>query len=60
MESLSPAVLSGGRRRVPPLFHGLGSEVVEHSAGDEVALEVERVVDGGVDGQKALCWRPVR
>jgi hypothetical protein len=39
---------------VPPLFCRLGSEAAERSAGDEVALDVERVVDGGVDGQKAL------
>jgi len=36
------------------LFHRLGSEAAERSAGDEVAPEVERVVDGGVDGQKKL------
>ncbi len=54
MDPFWPAVLSGGRGGVPPSFRRLGSEAAARLAGDEVALEVERVVDGSVDGQKAL------
>jgi hypothetical protein len=36
------------------LPHRLGTEAAERAAGDQVTLNIECVVDGGVDGQKAL------
>ena len=41
-------------RRGPPGLRRLGPEKPERAAGDEVALNIERVVDGSVSGQKAL------
>ena len=40
--------------RIPPLLHRLGAELSERAAGDQMALRVEGVVDGGVGGQKSL------
>src|SRR5918912_2508326 len=45
---------SGGCRCSPPLLEGRGSEAAERGAGDQVALKVEEVVDGGVAGEEAL------
>ena len=41
--------------RVAPLVGCLGSEDPERGARDEMALEVEGVVDSGVHAEKALC-----
>ena len=46
--------LSGGHRRTCPLLGSLSSEEAERSAGDQVALEGEGVVDGGLNGEEAL------
>ena len=46
---------SGGRRRACPLLGSLSSEEAERSAGDQVALEGEGVVDSGLSGEEALC-----
>jgi hypothetical protein len=35
-------------------MHRLGTEAAECAAGDQVALNIECVVDGGVDGKKAM------
>jgi hypothetical protein len=40
--------------RVPSLLHRLGAELTKCAAGDQMALRVEGVVDGGVGGQKSL------
>ncbi len=40
--------------RIPPLLHRLGAELSERAAGNQMALRVEAVVDGGVGGQKSL------
>ena len=40
--------------RIAPLICGLGSEDPERRARDEMALEVERVVNGGVHAEKML------
>jgi len=40
--------------RIPPLLHRLGAELSECATGDQMALRVEAVVDGGVGGQKSL------
>jgi hypothetical protein len=45
---------SGGHRRRPPLLQGRGSEAAEGLAGDEMTLEVEGVVDGGVAREEVL------
>jgi len=37
-----------------PLISGLGSEGPQGAAGDEMALQVEGVVDGGMGGEEAL------
>jgi hypothetical protein len=41
-------------RRHPPLLDRVGTEAAERSAGHQVKLNSERVVDDGVDGEKAL------
>ena len=42
------------RYRGIPLLDRLGSEGAQRAAGDEMALQVEGVVDGGMGGEKAL------
>jgi hypothetical protein len=44
-------------RQQSPLaaLEGLRSENSKRAAGDEMALNVESVVDGSMDGQEALC-----
>ena len=44
----------GGHRHCVPLLHRLGSEEAQCSAGDQMALNIERVVDGGMQGEEAL------
>ena len=46
--------VSSSRGRVLPLLHGFDPEETQRAAGDEMALEVEGVVDGGMNGQEAL------
>src|SRR3712207_3740784 len=41
-------------RRRTPLLHCLRPEGAQRAAGDQVALDVERVVGGGVHGDEAL------
>jgi hypothetical protein len=36
------------------MLGGLSSEAAQCAAGDEVTLEVEGVVDGGMSGEEAL------
>jgi hypothetical protein len=43
-----------GRRSVPPLIHGFSSEEMKSASGDQVALNIECVVDGGVAGEETL------
>ena len=40
--------------RIRPMLGGFRSEEAQCAAGDEVTLEVEGVVDGGVCGEEAL------
>ena len=40
--------------RVRPMPGGFSSEEAQYAAGDEVTLEVEGVVDGGMCGEEAL------
>jgi hypothetical protein len=42
------------RNRISPLIRRLGSENSERRARDEMALEVEGVVNGGVHAEKPL------
>ena len=44
----------GGCCRSVPLLHRLRPEDAERSAGDEAALQIEGVVDGGVAGKHPL------
>src|SRR6266852_9571732 len=44
----------GGHRRCVPLLPGLGSEDAQRWAGDQMALNIECVVDGGMQGEEAL------
>jgi hypothetical protein len=44
----------GGHRHCVPLLHRLGSEEAQRGAGDQMALNIERVVDGGMHGEEAL------
>jgi len=48
------AARSGGRRRAFPLLGSFSSEAAERSAGDQVALNVEGVVDCRMSGEEAL------
>jgi hypothetical protein len=45
---------SGGLHRVLPYGRRLIAELPHRSTGDQVALDVEGVVDGGVGGEEAL------
>jgi hypothetical protein len=42
----------GGHRRCVPLLHHLGSEEAQRAAGDQEALNIERVVDGACMARK--------
>ncbi len=44
----------GGHRRCVPLLHRLGSGEAQRAAGDQMALNIERVVGGGMHGEEAL------
>ena len=44
-------------RHLPPLSHRVAAELAECSAGDQMALDVEEVVDGSVDGEEPLRGR---
>jgi transposase len=46
--------LSGGISRDLPLPCRVGSEEAQRTAGDEMALEVKGVVNGGMDVEEAL------
>jgi hypothetical protein len=43
-----------GRSRRPPVLQRFASESAERVAGKKMALNVERIVDGGVNGQEPL------
>ena len=43
---------SGGGRA--PLLHSAGPETAQGSAGDQMTLDVEGVVNGGVRGKESL------
>src|SRR6188472_458823 len=45
---------SRGRDRIPPSVRRLGAEDPQRRARDEMTLEVEGVVDGGVHAKKPL------
>ena len=45
---------SGSRGRRRPRRHGLGPEPAEGGSADQVTLDIEGVVDGGVGGEEAL------
>ena len=44
-------------RHLPPLSHRVAPELAECSAGDQMALDVEEVVDGRMDGEEPLRGR---
>lgn len=45
---------SHGRSHLTPLAEGFSSKLVERATGNQMALDIEEVVDGGVDREKAL------
>jgi len=45
---------SSGRCRGPPILQRFASEDAERVAGNKMALNVERILDGGVNGQEPL------
>ena len=53
-EQLDVSPCSRRRGRMLPSMRRLGPESPKGAAGDEVALKVERVVDGGLDRKEAL------
>jgi hypothetical protein len=52
--SPTPDARSRGRDRISPLVRRVGAEYSQRRAGDEMALEVEGIVDGGVHAEKTL------
>ena len=46
--------LNSSRGRCPPIPEGFASERAERVAGNKMALDVEGVLDGGVNGQEPL------
>ena len=50
----APDERSLGRERIPPLVRRLFTEDPQRRARDEMALQVEGVVDGGVHAEKPL------
>ena len=46
--------LNSSRGRCPPVPEGFASEGAERVAGNKMALDVEGVLDGGVNGQEPL------
>ena len=46
-------------RHLPPLSHRVTAELAKRPAGNQVALDVEEIVDGSVDGEESLgrLWR---
>jgi hypothetical protein len=44
-----------GRSRRPPILKRFASKSAERIAGNEMALDVERVLDCGMNGQEPLC-----
>ena len=51
---LDKGILSGGDGRVLPLLRSFGSEDPHGLSGDQMALKIERVVDGGMNREKTL------
>jgi hypothetical protein len=45
---------SSSRCRRPPILQRFASEGAQRAAGNKMALNVERIMDGGVNGQEAL------
>ena len=51
---LDEGIQSGGGGCVLPLLRSRGSEEAQRRSGDQMALEIEGIVDGGVGGEKTL------
>src|SRR5271170_7226569 len=49
---------SSGRSRCLPVLQRFASEDAERVAGNKMALDTERIVDGGLNGQEALRADP--
>jgi hypothetical protein len=49
------SAISGSSGQFPPLPKRLASKLFHGATGCEVAIDVEEVIDGGMDIQKALC-----
>ncbi len=47
---------SSRRSRCPPILQRVASEDAERVAGNKMALNTERIVDGGLNGREALRW----
>ena len=54
IEGANTSFVSRCRNRSPPLRHRFGSEGPQGRSGDEMALQVEGVVDGGMQAEKSL------
>ena len=50
----APRQMSGGRGGFPRL-HGFGSEHAERATGDQVGLEREGIVNGGMSREEAIA-----
>jgi hypothetical protein len=54
-ESRASVFFSGSSRHVPPHGERLAAEAPHRAAGDQVALDIEGVVDGCMGGEEPLC-----
>jgi hypothetical protein len=49
------SVISGSGGQIPPLPKRLASKFFHDATGCKVAIDVEEVIDGAMNIQKALC-----
>jgi hypothetical protein len=52
---LGKSAISDSSGQLPPLPKRLASKFFHGATGCKVAIDVEEVIDGGMDIQKALC-----
>ncbi len=50
---IAQTLSSSGGSHSPPRFRRFTAELAKRSAGDQMTLDIESVVDGGVGGEKS-------
>jgi hypothetical protein len=53
--NFTQALSSDGGGHSPPRVHRFTAKLAKCSARDQMTLDIESVVDGGVGGEKSLC-----